>query len=432
MIPAIYCRMCKQHFENEGKPDRCPVCGANGDALVHVDEETSPPYRDSDMRYVIIGTGVAGLNCAKAIRQRDHTASIKLIGAEEQYPYNRPGLSALIAGKVKMPMLMLEKSDYYQTHQLEIITGTKVLGIDADSKTLSLSNGAALPYDKLCIASGADAFNPYPQTEDSLPVYCLRSYEDAQKVITTLQGKNVFIVGAGILGLEAVMALKKQGCTVSVADVCATPLCLQADAHAGAILKADLENAGVHVYMCNTVQTRVKDGVILKDGTKVACDALLVSIGVRSSTALAKAVGLEVNRGILVNAYGETSKDDIYACGDCAEFEGCSGGLWQIAILQGKATGAAMTGDRSAPYVPDVPALMFRGPSVNVMSLGTVTGELDTLCRKSADNKDYRMLAFRDGKLCGALFINAAVKSAAVLELIRSGIGMQEAMALLQ
>lgn len=430
-MKKYYCKVCKQTFESETMPERCPICGVGQDAMVEVIGQSSAFTHDSDAHYLIIGTGVAGLNCAKAIRERDRTAVITMVGTEEKYPYNRPGLSAFVAGEEKYNTLILEKPDYYDKHHIQVKCGVSAVAIDKENKAVTLSSGETLNYDKLCIASGAVAFNPYQPQEGKIPVYSLRTLKDAETIIAALHGKNVFIVGGGILGLEAAMALKKQDCQVSVADVCDTPLCLQADAFAGALLKDDLSQAGFAVYMHNTVQTLETNGVTLKDGSFVACDAVLAAIGVRSDTALARAAGIEVNRGIVVNEHGETSEKDIYACGDCAEFQGQPGGQWQIAVLQGAAAGAAMAGDPHAAYVPDVPALIFHGPSLSLFSAGVVTGELESVSRKSPDGRAYRFLAFKDGRLCGAVLVGALAQSAKALDLIKAGAAMKEAVSLL-
>ncbi len=375
--------------------------------------------------HVIIGTGAAGLNCAKAIRSRDKSASITLIGREEQYPYDRPGLSALVGSGAGFDSIIMEKPEFYQENGLELLYGTAAVEVDPIGKTIQLSTGEALSYDKLCLATGATPFNPYTQD-----VYTLRTYEDATAILKNLKGKPVFIVGGGILGLEAAMALTKQGCKVSIADRGPYLLPLQADAYTGEKIKARLESLGISVYLGTSVKTLLKDSVILEDGHQVPCKALLVSIGVRSETSLAKAIGLAMNRGIIINEKCETSQRDIYACGDCAEFNGIAGGQWAIAVEQGETAGAQMAGESAALYQPELPMMVFNAPGLNLFSGGQLSGE-DLEHAILEKPGAYAHLTFRDGRVCGTLLLGASQAQGKAIALLNTHALKAQALTLL-
>ena len=199
------CLVCGQIFEGTEPPVPCPVCGAGKDAFEPVSDNGPAFSNNTDQSFVIIGGGVAALETAKAIRERDHTASIRVICGEGTFPYNRPALSDVIADGFSFQSITLEPFSYYGENHIEMIFDEAV-SIDKADKTVALKNGAQLHYDKLCIAVGANAFNPLKSGEETIPCSVLRTFDDSQQILEQAAGKPVIVLGGGILGIEAAVA----------------------------------------------------------------------------------------------------------------------------------------------------------------------------------------------------------------------------------
>ncbi|MBQ8536475.1 MAG: FAD-dependent oxidoreductase [Clostridia bacterium] len=426
------CTVCNQVFEGDTPPSVCPICGAQEDAFELLSqEETGGAPQGSQRRFVIIGTGAAGLACAQAIRQRDHTCQITLIGQEESFPYSRPSLSDLIAEGASLSSILLHQPDYYEKQGFDLRWGQSVTQIDAASRIVTLSSGENLSYDDLCLATGASPINPVKAAPNGIPVQTLRTYEDAQKLLDLPQSSRVLVVGGGILGIEAAIALNTRGHQVTLVELSPRILALQADEVASSAVQSGLEQAGIQIRTGRTVDMVTATGAQLTDGSFVEADHVLVSIGVRSNIALAKALGLSVGRGIQVDSAMRTSQAHIYACGDCAEYEGRVAGLWNVAMAQGEAAGAAMAGDNQFIYKTPVAALSYNECGVKLFSAGFVNQGDEKLLRQDADKQNYRLLLFDKGKLCGTLFLGEFKGAVQAMAMLEKGASMQEAAALL-
>lgn len=426
------CTVCGQIFEGETPPVPCPVCGAGEDAFVLVAQEEGSAYRqDTQRRFLIVGLGAAALSCAKAIRQRDHTCRITLVGEEEAYPYNRPALSDVVADGLSFAAIALEAAEYYQQAGMTLLYGRRITAIDPEAKQAVLDDGQTLAYDSLCLATGASPFNPVKAVPGGVTVQTLRTYADARQLMALPEGCPVLVVGGGILGIEAAVALNDRGHRVTLVELAERILSLQADERGSRAVQEGLEKAGITVYPGKTVAQVDAAGAVLTDGSHVDTAHILVSIGVRSNLSLAKALALQTGRGIQVNERMETSLPDIYACGDCAEFQGRVPGLWNVAMAQGEVAGAVMAGEERA-YQPPIAALAFDECGVQLFSAGQVNlAEGSRLVMDDPLAKKYRLLLFQQGKLCGTLFLGETKGAAQAMTLLEKGASMKEAAALL-
>ncbi len=426
------CSVCKQVFEGDEPPVPCPVCGAGTDAFSEVDEGSQSYRKDTDESFVIIGGGIAGLEAAKAIRERNATASITIVSDEQVLPYNRPGLSDMIADGCSIQALQIEDERFYSGEKIAVRCGIKAERIDPQTKTVFLSNGETIAYDKLLLATGARAFNPVPGIDGGVCCQTLRSYEDAQSILRHCHGKRVVVVGGGILGIEAALALWEQQATVTIVEMSDRIMSIQADAEVSERIRKELEERGIRAFTGNTVQALKPDGVLLGSGQQIEADFVLVSAGVRSNLDLAKALGLSINRGILVDQAMHTSMADIYAAGDCAEANGRVEGLWGASSLQGQVAGAQMAGDVDRLYKSMVPATAFESGDVKMFSAGVVNdSSLDVVLSQSASGDVYKKLLFKSGKLVGVLLYGDTHGSGRALSLIEQGAGMEQAAQLL-
>lgn len=152
--------------------------------------------------------------------------------------------------------------------------------------------------------------------------------------------EHVVVIGGGVLGLEAAWELKKAGCQVTVLEAACQLMGRQLDDAAGEMLKHISEQQGVQIYTGVSIASIDGEdnvtGVTLTDGRTFPAELVIVSAGVRANTALAKTAGIEVDRAVIVNSKMETNVPDIYACGDCAQYDGLNYAIWPEASEQGK------------------------------------------------------------------------------------------------
>jgi NAD(P)H-nitrite reductase large subunit/rubredoxin len=401
------CTVCGQIFEGDAPPNPCPVCGVGAAAFEEVREEEAPRMKASDDRVVIIGGGLAALSAAKALRKRNPAALITLASAEAHCPYNRPALPRVVADGLPFDALLLEPESYYPDHQIQLLTGAQASSIDAAAQMVHLADGRKLPYTKLLLATGAHPFNPIKTGPGCVPVKVLRSYEDALELAALCtHGKRVVLVGGGILGLEAAAALHKCGAVITVVEFAPRILPLQTDETVSRMLAAHLEAMGITLRFSASAQQATARGLLLNNGIELETDLVLASMGVRSATELAAPIGLELNRGIVVDSFMRTSLPNIWAAGDCAEYDGRVMAVAGAAAGMGEAAGASMAGDEECPYRSFVPAAAFELSGFSMFAVGTVEGDAEeTLLYQHSGNGLYKRLFFNDGALTGVLFV---------------------------
>jgi hypothetical protein len=220
------------------------------------------------------------------------------------------------------------------------------------------------------------------------------------------------VIGGGVLGLEAAWELKKAGIDVQVLEAAPILMGRQLDENASDILKAFAEKSGVKISTGVSVEAVEGEehvsGVRLADGRVIPAEIVVVSAGVRANTALAKEMGLETDRAVKVNNRMETNIPKVYACGDCAEFNGANYAVWPEASEQGRIAGANAAGD-ALEYTATVPALTFHGMNTALFAAGD-NGKNPNLLYKTVEFKDmgkgrYSKYYFLNNRLSGVIMI---------------------------
>ena len=416
------CLVCGQVFEGAEPPAPCPVCGAGRQAFEPLPPEDAVFCQNTDRRFVIVGGGAAGLECAKAIRRRDKTASIALICGESQPPYNRPALSDALADGLSLSALLLQEPQWYEEQKIRLLTGIRCTEILREQKQIRLESGETLAYDKLLLALGSRPFLPLEPQEGAVPLYTLRSYEDCLRLAQAAQkGKRAAVLGGGILGVEAALALRERETQTVVAEMGPHILAAQADDKAAALVADYLERRGIAVRCGVKGQALLPEGVRLDDGSLLEADFVLAAAGVRSQTDLARACGLQIDRGIVVDETMATSDPDIYAAGDCAQFQDRPGGLWSEAAAQGQVAGARMAGDKEAVYARPTPATALEEGGLSLFSCGMIRGaRLQTLTYEDAFSGVYKRLFLEGGKTVGGILFGDISQTAQLLSWVSS------------
>lgn len=284
---------------------------------------------------IIIGAGMAGYTAARELRKLDKTIALTVITADDGGFYSKPMLSNAFAQK-KLPAQLVTQSAVQLATQIDatILTATRVEHIDVANKTLT-TNASVLEYDKLVFAIGAHPIRLALEGDGADQVMSVNHVEDyavfRQQLDATEAGRQarVTILGAGLIGCEFADDLAGGGHAVTLVDPNALPLAALAAPALSEGLKAALTARGIDLRLSTTASRvdRTDKGlkISLANGDSITTDIVLSAVGLRPSTSLAKATGLTVNRGIVVDAYGQTSAPDIYALGDCAEYTEADG-----------------------------------------------------------------------------------------------------------
>lgn len=418
------CLVCGHVAEGDGPPASCPVCGVGPDQFVEIPASDTGFVSEKAERFVIVGNGAAGTTACEEIRKRNKVCSIEIISAENVIGYNRPMLTKGILSEVDPINFFIKPFDWYQENKIKLTLGVTVMEIRKDSKELVLSNGETRRFDKLILATGAEAFIPPIKGADQEGVYAIRSLEGVNRLQEFLsQVKKAVVIGGGILGLEAAWELKKAGKDVTVIELSPNIMNKQLDEKGSELLRATTEKSGIRVITNTAIEEISGDGkatgVKLVDGTVVTGELVMLSTGIRQNIGLAKAIGIETGRSIKVNEKMETSIKDIYACGDCAEFNGVNYAIWGQAVEMGKAAGINAVGDEYR-YQAFTPSNAFTGMGTSLFAVGD-NGKDPAKVYKTFEVYDgakntYEKLYFVNNRFCGGILLGDVSKSARLLE----------------
>lgn len=321
---------------------------------------------------IIIGSGLAGYNVAREFRKLDPVTELVIISADDAEFYSKPMLSnALAKNKLahELPTANAEKmaADLNAT----ILSQTRVEKIDPENKQIYLSGNKVLSYRQLVLAMGASPVEVALQgnaLDKILHVNDLQGYAHFRNAIS--EKKKVSIIGAGLIGCEFANDLILSGYEVSIIHRDALPLNRLLPESASVYLKNALTEQGITWHLGRQVKQINHDGqmfqIELDDGSRLESDVVLSAIGLRANIKLAEAAGIKVNKAIVVNRYLETSHQDIYALGDCAEVDGLF--LPYVFPLMNSARALAknLLGEKIAVSFPAMP-VMVKTPSCAVV-----------------------------------------------------------------
>lgn len=271
---------------------------------------------------VIVGGSHAAANLAPTLRQQGWTGAITVISNEFYLPYHRPPLSkAYLTGGKSLDEILIRQPIAYSQANVDFMLGAEVSGINRDAKTVSLSNGHTLPYDKLVLTTGARVRKVNCPGSDLKGVYYLRDANDVQAIKGAAgPAKNVVIVGGGYIGLETAASLRKMGLEVTVLEAMDRVLQRVTSPELSAFYTRIHTEEGVNIVTSTMLESIEGDkkvtGVVCQGGQRFDADMVIIGIGVIPNTELAEACGLDVDNGIVVDEFARTSDPDILAAGD--------------------------------------------------------------------------------------------------------------------
>ena len=333
------------------------------------------------MRYIIIGSGVAGVAAIEAIRKNGMSGEIVMVGDDPHGFYSRPGLAYFLTGELHDKALFPRtREDYVRLHfKFHKSRVTKLL---PSEKAIELDGKSHLSYDKLLIAVGAQAIPLTVPGANLEGVVKLDHLEDARKILKfARRGKTAVVVGGGITALELAEGLLSRGVKVHYLLRGDRYWSNVLDDFESRIIERRLQEEGVTLHFHTelaeiTGRSRV-NGIRLKDGRAMRCDMVAYAIGIKPRIELARNAGISVDRGILTNEYLQTNHEDIFAAGDVAQvFDPVTGrsvidSLWHLARDQGHTAGLNMTGERKT-YIRNTPFNVTRLAGLTTTIIGSV------------------------------------------------------------
>jgi NADPH-dependent 2,4-dienoyl-CoA reductase/sulfur reductase-like enzyme len=308
--------------------------------------------------FVIVGGGLAGAKAAETLRAEGFDGRVVIVGAEAELPYERPPLSkGYLNGTAARDSAAVHDKSWYDVHEVDLRTGVRATGLDPVTHRVMLETGEELPYAKLLLATGSSARRlPVPGAELDGVRY-LRTLADADRLLADFSGggRDVVIIGAGWIGLEAAAAARHHGNAVTVLEPQPTPLHAVLGAQMGEVFARLHRSQGVDLFPRTTVRelrgTGGRVGSVVTDGSAgLAADVVLVGVGAIPNVELAAAAGLEVDNGVVTDHALRTSAPDVFAAGDVAAvFTPLYGRHvrvehWANALNQGPAAARSMLG----------------------------------------------------------------------------------------
>ena len=412
---------------------------------------------------VIVGAGQAGVQISESLRAGGYTGAINLLGEEAYPPYHRPPLSkAWLTGDMEADQLILRAPEALARKGITLRTGMKVVSVDTVSRSVSLSDGSEQKYDGLAFATGAIPRTLPVHGTDAKGVLTLRTRDDASAIKLHLRnceenGLPVVVIGGGFIGLEVVAAARKRGVKVTVLE--AAPRLL------GRVLAPLLSdwyaklhtNHGVDILFSTQVSSIESSngravGVDTADGRHFPAGLVIIGIGIIANDSLARAAGIDCDRGIIVDTFTRTSVAGVVAAGDCTARKLPDGSLLRLesvqnATEQGRSAAAVLLGKErrvaSSPwfwngrYEQEIRATIPSGKErrfivtpwfwsdqydKKLQMAGLSSGADHWEVRGSLVSGSFSVFHFRDGRLIAVDSVNAGKEHLLARKLLNAGV----------
>lgn len=369
---------------------------------------------------VIIGTGIAGVSAAAAMRSAGHDGPITMVGDEPELPYRRPPVSKeIVRGDRDADQIRIKKADWYVAQGIELRTGVRATALDVDARSVQLDDGSALSYDQLLLATGGRARSPW----DASGVRTLRALADVPQLHRELTRQTpVVIVGAGLIGAEIAASARELGCPVTLLESASLPLPRLLPPQLGQMYLELHRAHGTDVHT-DVLVSSIEDGagdeagstvVRAADGRSWSAPVVVVAVGMTPSTELAEGAGIAVaaaedGGGILVDDRGRTSAPGVFAAGDVAnQVNHVLGGRqriehWQGAQNHGTAVGKNLAGADAA--FGEVPWCWSDQYDTNLQVTGWPQASHELVVHGSLEQRDFIAYLLDDGVVRAAVSI---------------------------
>jgi 3-phenylpropionate/trans-cinnamate dioxygenase ferredoxin reductase subunit len=386
---------------------------------------------------LIVGASQAGLQIATSLRDLGDTEPIVLVGSEKRAPYQRPPLSkAYLSGKATADSLAFRQPEWYAEHRIELRLSTKIERIELDDPqggagVAVTQAGEKIGFARLALTVGGRARRLQLPGIDLDGVCYLRHLRNAHELRDRMaMAQQVVVVGGGFIGLEAAAAARAAGKDVTVVDVADRLLGRAVAPVVSEFYRRAHERRGTHILLETGLEriegTDAVSGVRLADGRLLPADLVLVGIGLEPRTELAEQLGLEVDRGIVVDAAARTSNPAVVAAGDCTTLPHPLTGEGRVriesvqnAIAQAQVAAASLLGREAT--VSQVPWFWSDQDDIKLQIAGLSNGYDQIVVRGEPDTEQFSVLYYAAGRLVAVDAINTPRDYMVVRKLLGEG-----------
>ncbi|MDF1831427.1 MAG: FAD-dependent oxidoreductase [Porticoccaceae bacterium] len=386
---------------------------------------------------VIVGGGQAGAQAAVSLRQEGFEGRVVLIGDEPVLPYQRPPLSkTFLAGELAKERLFIKPAAFYEKVNVEHLLGEVVRGIDTIKQEVSCSSGQGLHYSHLILATGGRVRLLDCPGANHPQVHYLRTLGDVEAMQEKFTaGARLVVIGGGYVGLETAAVALKHGLKVTLLVARPTPLGRVTSPEVGKFFEDVHRQAGV-TLCCNTGVESIEDdmgdgkvaAVVTDSGYRVLADIVVVGIGLLPNVELAESAGVSCDNGVVVDEYGRTSVDNIYAAGDCANHPNpiyqrrLRLESVQNAVDQGKAVAATICG-KDKPYA-QVPWFWSDQYDLKLQTAGINAGYDQAIVRGDIASRSFAVFYLCKGRLLAVDAINRPAEFVAARNILSKGLAV--------
>jgi ferredoxin-nitrate reductase len=380
---------------------------------------------------LVVGTGMAAMATVDAVlahRGGEPGPAITMVGREPDLPYDRVALSHLLAGKVAERRLALKPAAWFAEHEVRLIAGVEVRALDLEAGVARLADGAELTFGSLVLATGSRPALPPIDGIARAGVHAFRTLADVRAILNESErARRAVVVGGGLLGIEAARALRGRGIDVALVHRASRLMETQLDEVGGRLLARSLADLDVVLDGSTTAFLGPSDdgpveAVALADGTTLPAELVVVATGIQPETTLARAAGLEVRRGIVVDDSLRASAPRVWAVGECAEHRGVVHGLWPPLRAMASAAGATIA-RRPGAFHGALTATTLKVSGVDLFCAGdpALRAGDEELLELDTRRGRYKRLIVRDGRLAGATLLGDMADAPRLRELAVSG-----------
>ena len=388
----------------------------------------------------VVGASLAGLHVVQHLRRLGFTGRLTLVGEELHLPYDRPPLSKkILLGLATLDDIAL-RAQPWDALDLDLRLGVRAVGLDASTKSLSLSDGEVLQPDAIVLCTGVRA-RELPHIVSVPGVHVLRTLEDAQAIGSLLdENERVVVIGGGFIGAEVAAVARERGLEVCLAEPAPTLMLRGIGPRWGSFMERVHRERGVDVRTGTGVHAvegnERLQAVVLSDGTRIETSLMVVGIGGVPNTEWLEDSGLEIDNGVVVDAHGETATPGIWAVGDVARFYHDGYGEhvrmehWTNAVEMAKIVAQNMLQDSRAVFVP-TPLVWSDQYDLKLQTAGRfLPDDEEIVTMGSEEEGEFLALRGRGGVLTGALSVNRASMLVRMKMLIAKGASLDDAVAM--
>lgn len=386
------------------------------------------------MKYVVLGASAAGIQGVSTLRSLDQDAEIILI-SEDQEIYSRCIMHHYMEGIRPKERLSFAEDHFIEKNRVNWIKGVKATAVDCDHKTVSLSDGQQITYDKLLIATGAHSYIPPIKGIDQVEnLYGFRDIFDCEQIMEKAQSKavkQIVVVGAGLVGVDVTSGMLDYGKSITLVDMADHMLSMQLDHQAAGAYQEAFKKKGVTQYYGVSVTEIQKSeeclcgNILLSDGRVLPCDLLIMTAGVRANVDFLKDSGVETDKlGLIIDQQGKTNIADIYGAGDVTG----RNPIWPTAVKEGLIAAANMAGQKREmnDFFASKATMNFLG--ISTLSVGTHQAPDDSYIVESLsdDQGNYKKIIHKDGLITGAILQGDLAYAGVLTQLIRRKINVSK------